>query len=247
MNFDVISSIELTASASIVIATAALLLGRTARIRFSITAVLALWFAWAVTLAASSFFRADNPLGLPGLGLSVAVPVIAMIFAVNRFSQLKESLRHTPLASLVALNMLRVAGVLFILLKAQGRVAPTFSSSAGFGDITVGLLAIPLSWMLATRKPGTNGLLWIWNCLGLLDLITAIGLGVISSPGPLRLLVEAHSSSIMTTLPWFLIPGFLVPLFASSHLAIFWRLTRAHSPARQSERFDAALPEGRAS
>jgi hypothetical protein len=33
----------------------------------------------------------------------------------------------------------------------------------------------------------------------------------------------------MTTLPWLLIPGFLVPLLATAHLAIFYRLAK---PAR---------------
>jgi hypothetical protein len=28
----------------------------------------------------------------------------------------------------------------------------------------------------------------------------------------------------MTTLPWLLIPGFLVPLLAVTHLAVFYRL-----------------------
>jgi hypothetical protein len=31
----------------------------------------------------------------------------------------------------------------------------------------------------------------------------------------------------MTTLPWLLIPGFLVPLLASTHLAVFYRLNTA--------------------
>ncbi|HEY9154544.1 MAG TPA: hypothetical protein VIM69_05400 [Opitutaceae bacterium] len=241
MNLDLITSIELTASASVLIAGTALLLGRTTRIRFSITAVLVLWFTWAVSLAASPFFNPENPFGAPGLGLSVVVPIIAFSFAVSRISELKEALRSTSIMSLVALNILRALGVGFLLLKYQGRVAPLFANSAGWGDISVGLLAMPLTWALATRKPGTTGLVWLWNCLGLLDLITAIGLGVTTSPGPLQLIVEPGASSVMTTLPWFLIPGFLVPLFILTHLAIFWRLTRTADRTGAPERFQPAI------
>lgn len=226
MNLDLTTSIELTASAATLIATSALLLGRTPRIRFSITAVLVFWFAWAVGLAASPFFQPDNPFGLPGLGLSVAIPIVALTFAVTRISVLREALRASPLTAIVAVNIVRVLGVSFLLLKGQGRVAPTFASVAGWGDITVGLLAIPLSWMLFKRKP-VIGWVWLWNSLGLLDLVAAISLGVVSSPGPLRLIVESASSSVMTTLPWFLVPGYIVPLLAALHLAVFWKLARA--------------------
>jgi hypothetical protein len=227
MNLDLITSIELTASAATLVATSALLLGRTSRIRFSITAVLVLWFAWAVGLAAGPFFRPDNPFGLPGLGLSVAIPIFALTFAVIRIGVLREALRAAPLMAIVAVNILRVLGVSFLLLKGQGRVAPTFASVAGWGDITVGLLAIPLSWMLAKRRSGLTGWVWLWNSVGLLDLVAAITLGVVSSPGPLRLIVESASSSVMTTLPWFLVPGYIVPLLASLHLAVFWKLIQA--------------------
>jgi len=35
----------------------------------------------------------------------------------------------------------------------------------------------------------------------------------------------------MTTLPWLLIPGFLVPLLMSVHIAIFIRLVKDKKPA----------------
>jgi len=227
MNLDLITAIELTASAAIVIASSAFFIGQTPRIRFSVTAALVLWFAWVTGLAASSFFRPDNPFGLPVLGLSVAVPVLVLCLAVSRIHVLKQALRNAPIAPMVAMNIVRVLGVSFLLLKAQGRVAPTFASIAGWGDIIVGLLAIPLSWALATRQPRLNGAVWLWNSLGLLDLVAAIFLGGTSSPGPLQLIVEGASSAVMTTLPWFFIPAFIVPLLASAHLAIFWRLARS--------------------
>jgi hypothetical protein len=38
------------------------------------------------------------------------------------------------------------------------------------------------------------------------------------------------------TLPWLLIPGFLVPLLVTTHLAIFYRLTKSHTSWAKSER-----------
>jgi hypothetical protein len=40
----------------------------------------------------------------------------------------------------------------------------------------------------------------------------------------MRLIFAEPGSAIMTTLPWLLIPGFLVPLLFAVHIAIFIRL-----------------------
>ena len=70
----------------------------------------------------------------------------------------------------------------------------------------------------------------IWNTVGLTDLIVAVGLGVTSAPGPLQLIGSGAGSGLMTTLPWLLIPGFLVPTLACTHLAIFYRLRAGFEP-----------------
>jgi hypothetical protein len=52
------------------------------------------------------------------------------------------------------------------------------------------------------------------------------------SPGPLRFFMGEPNGSIMATLPWVLIPCFLVPLFMLSHLAVFYRLLWKHDQTR---------------
>ena len=69
-------------------------------------------------------------------------------------------------------------------------------------------------------------MLTAWNLFGLADLIAAVTLGVLSSPGPLRRIFAEPGAGLMTSLPWLLIPGFLVPLLITVHLAIFYRLAR---------------------
>ncbi|HQT26787.1 MAG TPA: hypothetical protein PLK99_09375, partial [Burkholderiales bacterium] len=98
-----------------------------------------------------------------------------------------------------------------------------FAPLAGWGDIIAGITAIPAAFLAAR---GLKGLTFLWNTFGLLDLIAAIGLGATSSPGPLHLLMVEPDTTIMTTLPWLVVPGFLVPLLASVHLAVFYRLNR---------------------
>jgi hypothetical protein len=44
--------------------------------------------------------------------------------------------------------------------------------------------------------------------------------------------MDPPGTAIMTTLPWIIIPCFLVPIFEALHIAIFYRLyaSRARSP-----------------
>ena len=67
-------------------------------------------------------------------------------------------------------------------------------------------------------------LVFLWNTLGVADLVVALTLGPLSAPGPLQVFVGPPDSSPMTTLPWLIIPGFLVPILFFIHVVIFHRL-----------------------
>jgi hypothetical protein len=158
-----------------------------------------------------------------------------MTLAIYRLPPLRRRLDDVPLSWLIAVHAVRVLGVSFVLLHAHGRLPAPFAPVAGWGDIAVGLTALPVAWLAKHHAPGWRGVLTTWNVLGLLDLATAVTLGVLSSAGPLQLIHTPPGTGLMSTLPWLLIPGFLVPLLAATHIAIFHRL-RAH----------AAVPAGTA-
>ncbi len=125
---------------------------------------------------------------------------------------------------LVGVHVIRILGVYFLVLYAQDRLPAPFAPLAGWGDTITGLAAIPLAWWLARGETAARPLLWLWNSFGLLDLVMAIGLGAVSAPGPLQLITASPGTTMMTTLPWLIIPAFIVPLLAAIHLAIYYRL-----------------------
>jgi hypothetical protein len=67
-------------------------------------------------------------------------------------------------------------------------------------------------------------LVFLWGAVGLADLVVAVTLGALSAPGPLQVFVGPPDSSPMTSLPWLIIPGFLVPILFFIHIVIFDRL-----------------------
>jgi hypothetical protein len=72
-------------------------------------------------------------------------------------------------------------------------------------------------------------LAFAWNVIGIADLVNAIALGALSAPGPLQAFVGPPTSATMTTLPWLIVPGFLVPSLMFIHVVIFLRLASAEA------------------
>jgi hypothetical protein len=226
MNIDLIGSVELTASAAIMIAALSIGFGSSAATRIRIAVWLTVWFVVVVILAATRAIYYEGGLGPPGLGAAVAVPIAVLCIVVARTQALREELHRVPLWLLVGVHVIRLLGISFIILYTADRLPAPFAPVAGWGDIFVGATALPVAWFAYRRPTNVRPILWIWNIVGLADLIAAVGLGVTSSPGPLRLIFAEPSSAIMATLPWLLIPGFLVPLLFAVHIGIFVRLAK---------------------
>jgi hypothetical protein len=216
----------LTASAAIVIAALSIGFGSSVAVRIRIAAWLAAWFVVVVILAATRALYYEHGLGAPGLGIAVALPIAILCLVVARVEPLREDFHRVPLWLLVGVHVVRLLGVSFIILYATDRLPAPFAPVAGWGDIFVGATALPVAWLVYRRSMNARVVLWIWNLIGMADLIAAVGLGVISSPGPQRLIFAEPSSAILTTLPWLLIPGFLVPLLFAVHIGIFTRLVK---------------------
>jgi hypothetical protein len=229
MLLDLIGATALGFNSAIVIGALALGLGSNLGQRLRTAAVFVAWLAIVLMLGATGVLHASPtaPLDVRGsalarFGISVGLPLAAMVVGVLSVRSLKERVLNMPIATLVGVNTIRVFGVLFLILYAAERLPAPFAPVAGWGDILVGALAIPLA--LATRHAENRGLLLTWSALGLADLVTAVGLGVATQAG---VIPGSVSTGTMTLLPWLLIPGFLVPLFAATHLAIFYKLLRS--------------------
>jgi hypothetical protein len=221
---DIIASVALTVLAVLfpALLIVASPVGRAARARIGIT--LLLWFVLVTALAAAGFFTVTNG-GTAAIGAAVVLPVIVGLIAFRRSAALKSLASETPLALLVAVHTGRLLGVFFLLLYAEARLPQTFALTAGWGDIAVAAAAPVVAWAIHRRAGGWRGLALTWNAFGFADLILAVTLGVGSAvDSPVRFIYEAASSGTISSLPWLLIPGFMVPLYLMTHLAIFSRL-----------------------
>jgi hypothetical protein len=134
--------------------------------------------------------------------------------------------------TLTLIHTWRTVGFTFLVLATYGILPSFFALPAGWGDIAIGVTAPFAALMLA--NPSRRGLFVLWQALGVLDLLLAVGLGTAAR------LIEPHgiTTNVMSVLPMSLIPTFAVPLLLMLHFiciaqASRWRAQRRTGIAQQ--------------
>lgn len=203
-------------------------------VRSSVSLLLSVWFVLVVALGAAGAF-VGRP-GTPPIAIAVAVAApLLLFFAWLWLSQsFRAFVRSLDLRLIAGIQAWRWAGLGFLALYAHHILPPMFALPAGLGDMAVGFAA-PWIVLGLVRRPGfaASPAFIRWNVLGIVDLITAIGLGTMSvilstgAPGEI-------TAAPMATLPLLLIPAFLVPFFLMLHSAALMQsrqiaLSRNHS------------------
>src|SRR2546425_8393423 len=161
MNTDLIGSIELTASAAILVAALAIGFGSNAVARIRIAVSLGGWFVLVVILGATRALYYEHGLGTPGLGMAVALPIVMLCLTVARVNSLRENFHRVALSLLVGVHTVRLLGISFIVLYAAGRLPAPFAPVAGWGDIFIGATAPLLAWLVYRQGANAGRILWI--------------------------------------------------------------------------------------
>ncbi|HEX8806318.1 MAG TPA: hypothetical protein VF741_05175, partial [Candidatus Aquilonibacter sp.] len=186
--------------------------------RIALGALAGVWIALAALLTAAHF--GGSPFVVP---LMFALPLITVGLLGLLSPSFRAALSGIPSAYIIGINVFRVIGVLMLLAAAQGQLAGPFPYFAGTGDFITGLFAMQTA-RLAQDVPLNNPRILAWNAFGMLDLLLAVTLGILSQPNsPTQLIHAGVGSGLITTLPWSLIPLVLVPTFLIGHMVIFAR------------------------
>jgi len=183
---------------------------------------LILWASGAAILAQHGFFRPPDTTSAPPIGKFILAALAGMTVCLAASKSLRVLLSNQR--HLIWLNVWRLVGAVFLLLAAAGQMPALWALPAGIGDILVGLAA-PWVAMTVDQRGGSKRAI-IFNLLGLLDLIVAVGLGITTSPGLLQLFHTIPTSELATKFPLSLVPSFLVPLAFMLHIVSLWQLWR---------------------
>ena len=208
-----------------------------ARRRFGLASGMYLfgWLVLAFVFASSGIFQATASRAFPALALGITLLILAGAWLMYRSSELKTVLATIPLPWLVGVQFYRVLGLNFLLLYSLGRLPGEFAIPAGWGDVVVGLAA-PVVGCVLYRGYRWSCLATLgWNVVGILDLVVAVAMGFLSSPGPFQALALANPNMLITAFPLVLVPLYAVPLSILLHLAALKRLKVAVTESSHKE------------
>jgi hypothetical protein len=193
------------------------------------SAVFIAWVILAQRLGAANTYLAatDSQPQSVALPLALLLPLAVAAGSIWASSQVKRLISAIPLWLLVAIQIYRVAGAIFVILWASGRLPWQFALPAGIGDVVTGIAAIWVAVLLGRKADNAARTAYLWCVFGIADLVLAVTMGLMTSPGQLHLLALADPNRFVSAYPLVMIPTFGVPLALVLHGIVLWRLRGA--------------------
>jgi hypothetical protein len=193
---------------------------RQARIAVISGVVLTAWAILTTMLARRGFFPPRDLTSPPPIGITLALVLFVLAVCLLVSPSLRGLL--TNQRNLILLNLWRLVGVVFLVLMANGQMPALWALPAGIGDVIVGAMAPWIARHVETPQGRRRAV--IFNLFGMADLVVAVGLGIMTSPGPAQVFHTTPTSELATRFPLALVPTFLVPLAWTLHVVSLWQL-----------------------
>lgn len=153
-----------------------------------------------------------NTLQIFGLQVVLSFVVYSLIARWYIAPRLATLPLEQALQPLLVLHALRHMGLVFLVPTVVGLSVPaSFAVPAAYGDLLAGLLALAALVALRGRSAVALVLVWLFNVVGLLDLINAFYQGLAAD-------VQLGAA--------YYIPTFVVPALVITHVMIFRMLVR---------------------
>lgn len=196
-------------------------------LRWAVALVLAAWFVLIVALGAAGAFV--TPLGSPPLPIALGATVpLALFFAGLGLSRpFRDFVAAIDLRLILGVQAWRFAGFTFLVLYAYDLLPGAFALPAGLGDIAIAATA-PLVLFAVVQQPRfvAGRIFAVWNALGILDLVVAVGSGALSATFASGAVGEITMLP-MGRLPLVIVPAYFVPIFIMLHVAALMQARRA--------------------
>jgi hypothetical protein len=189
------------------------------------------WLAVAQYLGAANTYFASTDTAVPTILFGLLIPLAVAAIAFWQSESVARLVSAIPLHWLVAAQVYRVMGGIFLVLWAVGRMPWQFALPAGTGDVATGIVAIVVAVQLAQNASGARRATYVWCLFGIADLVVAIAMGAMTSPGRPHLLAFDAPNLLISSYPLVMVPTFGVPLALMLHGLVLLRLRREAASA----------------
>src|SRR5580704_16830128 len=192
----------------------------------TLSAALIAWLAVAQYIGSANMYFATSENAVPTVLFGLLIPLIIAASGLWLSGSIASLVSAIPLHWIVAAQIYRVGGGIFLVLWADGRLPWQFALPAGIGDVTTGCFAVVVAALLAQKAAGAHRAAYVWCLFGIADLIVAVTMGSMTSPGPAHLFAFDAPNLLISSYPLVMVPTFAVPLALMLHGLVLWRLRR---------------------
>lgn len=164
------------------------------------------------------FYQPGVPPLTVGLFLLISITGFTLAYVIS--TRVRHALDQIPLWLITIAHVWRFVGLGFVIGAVMHTLPPQFGYPEGLGDVAAALFCLPLAFAIrkGSRSTGLRRAYIAWNVYGLIDLLSAISLGILYSPSSFGVLRTDISTGLMTRFPVSLIPTFFLPLFILFHM-----------------------------
>jgi hypothetical protein len=199
----------------------------------ALSVVLIAWLAVAQYLGAANAYFATNENAVPTLLFGVLIPLMVAAIGLRLSRSIASLVSAIPLHWIVAAQVYRILGGIFLVLWVDGDLPWQFALPAGIGDVITGCFAVVVAIRLAQKEPGALRAAYVWCLFGIADLVVAVATGAMTSPGLPHLLAFDAPNLLISSYPLVMIPTFGVPLALMLHGLVLRQLKRESASTGQ--------------
>lgn len=179
--------------------------------RFSIG--VAAWTLFVIAVSSTGFFS-DFTSFPPRVMIVLLVPLVTLILVSFRSKAVDELLRVIPSRNILRLQAFRVFVEILLWACFVQNLLPVQMTFEGRNfDILSGVLGIVAAYSFTQNR----GALYAYNFIGLGLLINIVTVAILSMPTPFRVFMNEPSNTLVTKVPFILLPAMLVPLAYGLH------------------------------
>jgi hypothetical protein len=180
--------------------------------------------AWLLYAGSIGYF---GPYTKPPGIVFFLIPLVAWIVLLTRSRIGPVIYEAVPLAVLTGLQGFRLFVELYLNELWKIGLIPKMMTFHGANfDLVIAISAPVVALLIAKRSISWKAVL-AWNVLGLAALANVVIRGVLSAPGPLQLLHDDFPNHAVGLFPFTFIPGLMVMLAVTLHIASIRRLLGA--------------------
>jgi len=194
----------------------------------SVTSKKIFLFYWSyfliIALVSFTSFFEKNVLP-PRIIVFAAIPLFLFyLFYVQKTKWFKFVFKHIKLEQLIYIHLFRFVGVFFFINYYYDAVPKAFAYIGGTGDILTAILAIQVTMALRKGLSFAKQLVWIWNIIGLVDILSVLTTATILT----KLAIENNEAGVQQfgTFPFSWIPAFAPATIIFLHLLVFRKLNQ---------------------